>query len=151
MLQSATLKQPPRAPNVGPEAPAPKAPERDTFDRVVGLMDLGALFIAGIVFVVAGLPLIGFAAAAGGWILQRLVGAFLQHKANNSDDPRVVIGATAGGAIVRGWIVAGAILAVGVSNEQAGVAAAVTIILVFTVHFTSRLMVRPGGSGRPCH
>ena len=45
--------------------------------------------------------------------------------------------------IARGWIVAGSIFVVGLSEREAGLAAAVLSITLFTFYFTGQMIGRP--------
>ena len=112
-------------------------------------VDLAALVAALPVFLIAGLPLPGYFAAAAAWIVQRGIQVAVQRRASASDDPRTVVGLAAGSMILRSWIVAGAVFAVGIagSNED-GLAAAVLAISLFTVYFAAQLMLRPLDGGR---
>lgn len=95
------------------------------------------------VFLAAGLPIGGWFAGAGAWILQRVIRDYVARRAARSDDPRTLVGLLAGSMIARGWIVAGIIVAVGASDSHAGLAAAVLFLAVFTVYFTTNLILRP--------
>ena len=75
--------------------------------RVLRYLDLVVLALALPIFVAAGLPLLGWAGAAGGWLLQRVIQYFIEKRARESDDPRTVAGLLTGSMIARGWIVAG--------------------------------------------
>jgi len=111
---------------------------------VVRLLDLVVLALALPVFVLAGLPLAGYAAAAGAWLVQRAIQVTLERRAKASDDPRTVVGLTAGRMIGRGWLVALTIFGVGVAvDREAGLSAAVLVIVLFTVYFTVSMIVRP--------
>jgi hypothetical protein len=111
---------------------------------VVRLLDLVVLALALPVFVLAGLPLAGYAAAAGAWLVQRAIQVTLERRAKASDDPRTVVGLTAGSMIGRGWLVALTIFGVGVAvDREAGLSAAVLVIVLFTVYFTVSMIVRP--------
>lgn len=111
--------------------------------RVIHNLDLAVLALALAVFVLAGLPLLGYAVAALAWLAQRWIGATLQRRADAAEDPRAVIGLLAGGSMGRAWLTALSILAVGlVAGEQAGLAAALLIVVLFTTYFTSRLILR---------
>jgi hypothetical protein len=111
---------------------------------VVRLLDLVVLALAFPVFVLAGLPLAGYAAAAGAWLVQRAIQVTLERRAKASDDPRTVVGLTAGSMIGRGWLVALTIFGVGVAvDREAGLSAAVLVIVLFTVYFTVSMIVRP--------
>jgi hypothetical protein len=65
-------------------------------------------------------------------------------RAEASDDPRTRVGLLAGSMILRGWIVAGIIIAVGLADDKnAGLAAAVLFLAVFTLQFTMTMAMRP--------
>ena len=111
---------------------------------VVRLLDLVVLALALPIFVLAGLPLAGYAAAAGAWLVQRAIQVTLERRARASDDPRTVVGLTAGSMIGRGWLVALTIFGVGVAvDREAGLSAAVLVIVLFTVYFTVTMILRP--------
>jgi hypothetical protein len=111
---------------------------------VVRLLDLVLLALALPVFVLAGLPLAGYAAAAGAWLVQRAIQVTLERRAKASDDPRTIVGLTAGSMIGRGWLVALTIFGVGVAvDRESGLSAAVLVIALFTVYFTVSIIVRP--------
>jgi hypothetical protein len=106
-------------------------------------LDLFVLALALPIFIAADLPLLGWTGAAAGWIIQRLVNAALIKRARESDDPRTVAGLMTGSMIARGWIVAGSIFIVGLSEREAGLAAAILAITLFTFYFTGQLITRP--------
>jgi hypothetical protein len=110
---------------------------------VLRQLDLLVLALALAVFAAAGLPLTGYAAGAGAWLVQKGIQALLARRAGASHDPRTVVGLTVGGMIARGWLVALAIFGVGVGDNAAGLAAAVLVIVVFTVYFTTGMLLRP--------
>jgi hypothetical protein len=107
--------------------------------------DLVVLALALPLFVAADLPLLGYAAGAGAWLLQRGIQVLLERRASESHDPRIVAGLTAGGMIGRGWLVALLIFGVGLAadDDAVGLSAAVLFIAVFTVYFTMKLIFRP--------
>jgi len=118
--------------------------------RVLRNIDVPVLALALIIFVVAGLPLLGWVTGAGAWAIQRLVNEYATRKANQAEDPRTKVGILAGSMIGRGWLVAGIIIAVGLGNNEAGLSAAVLFLAVFTVQFTMTLAMRPYETkGRP--
>jgi hypothetical protein len=106
-------------------------------------LDLVLLATALPLFVAAGLPMLGYAAGAAAWLVQRGVQALLNRRAAASRDPRVVVGLTAGSMIGRGWLVALTIFAAGLKDEDAGLAAAVLVIVLFTAYFTVSMIMRP--------
>ncbi len=106
-------------------------------------LDIVILVLALPVFLVAGLPMLGYAAAAVAWIVQRAIQIVLYRKARASDDPRTVVGIAAGSMIGRGWLVALTIFAAGMVDNEAGLAAAVLVIVLFTAYFTVSMIMRP--------
>src|SRR5918912_2296890 len=106
-------------------------------------LDLVMLAVALPVFVVAGLPLLGYAAAAAAWLAQRAIQVAVNRKAARTDDPRTVVGLLAGSMIGRGWLVALTIFAAGLADEEAGLAAPVLVIVLFTAYFTVSMIMRP--------
>ncbi len=113
----------------------------------VRYLDLILLAIALPVFVVAGLPLLGYAAAAAAWLAQRALQHVLNARAVASDDPRTVAGLLTASMIGRGWLMALSIFGVGMYEREAGLAAAVLAIALFTTYFTAQIFVRPFEQG----
>ena len=111
--------------------------------RMLRFLDLALLALALPIFVAAGLPLLGWVGAAVGWLVQRGVQALIEKRARASADPRTVAGLLTGSMIARGWIVAGSIFVVGLSEREAGLAAAILSITLFTFYFTSQMLTRP--------
>jgi len=106
-------------------------------------LDIVLLVIALPVFILGGLPMLGYAAGAGVWLVQRGLQIFLTRKAVEADDPRTTVGIAAGSMIGRGWLVALTIFAAGLKDEDAGLAAAVLVIVLFTAYFTVSMILRP--------
>ena len=48
--------------------------------------------------------------------------------------------------ILRGWLVAGTIFVVGLSEREAGLAAAILSITLFTFYFSGQMIARPFGT-----
>jgi hypothetical protein len=111
--------------------------------RVLRYLDLVVLLLALPVFIAAGLPMLGWAGAAFGWTLQRVIQHAIEKRARASDDPRTVAGLLTGSMIARGWIVAGSIFVVGLSEREAGLSAAILSITLFTFYFTSQMITKP--------
>lgn len=106
-------------------------------------LDLVLLALALPLFLLADLPLLGWGAGAVAWLAQKGVQLALARKATASDDPRVVVGVTVGGTIARGWLIAIVIFAAGSSQNSAGLAAAVLVVVLFTTYFTVGMFTRP--------
>ena len=54
-----------------------------------------------------------------------------------------IVSLLTGSMIARGWIVAGSIFVVGLSDREAGLSAAILSITLFTFYFTGQLIGRP--------
>jgi hypothetical protein len=106
-------------------------------------LDLVLLAASLPVFLVTGLPMLGWAVAAGAWLTQRAIQVWLLRKARTSADARGLVGWTAASMLGRGWLVAGAILAVGIAHNRAGLAAAVLVLILFTGYFMVGMIMRP--------
>ena len=111
--------------------------------RVLRYLDLAGLVVALPVFLLADLPMLGYAVAAGAWITQRVARELILRRAAAASDVRTTVGLTAASMIVRGWLVALAIFAVGLSDSDAGLAAAVLFLLLFTLAFSMQAILRP--------
>jgi hypothetical protein len=114
-------------------------------------LDLALLAVALPVFIAAGLPMTGYLVVAGTWIViygvevgaDRAIAAAAARK-----DRRAAMGWLGATGLARAWIVALAVLIVGlVAGKDAGLAAAVLSLILFTVHFGSRLLTRLLASG----
>jgi hypothetical protein len=105
--------------------------------------DLGLLALALPIFLAAGLPLLGWGAAAFAWIAQRLIRAALEGRARASKDPRTVATLMAASMIGRAWLIALTIFGAGLVERKAGLSAAVLVIALFTLYFTVNLVLRP--------
>lgn len=123
-------------------APAPGEPYPWAV-RLVRRFDLALLALALPVFLLAGLPLLGWLAAALAWLCQRAIRHAFDRRAAASDDPRAVAGLVAGSMLLRGWLMALTILGVGLSDREAGLSGALLLILLFTAFFSTQLALRP--------
>jgi len=110
---------------------------------LIRYFDLVLLVVALPVFLIGGLPMLGYAAGAGAWLVQRALQIYLNRQAVAADDPRTTVGIAAGSMIGRGWLVALTIFAAGLKDEDAGLAAAVLVIVLFTAYFTVSMIMRP--------
>ncbi|MBX5469155.1 MAG: hypothetical protein IRZ21_04565 [Thermoleophilaceae bacterium] len=111
--------------------------------RILRNLDLIVLALALAVFVAAGLPLAGWAAGAAVWVAQRAVKELMERKALASSEARTTVGLVAGSMILRGWLVALTIFGVGLADKDSGLAAAVLFLAVFTVQFSTSIILRP--------
>jgi hypothetical protein len=105
--------------------------------------DIVLLILALPVFLIGGLPMLGYVAGGGIWLVQRAIQIYANRKAVEADDPRTTVGIAAGSMIGRAWLVALTIFAAGLNDEDAGLAAAVLVIVLFTAYFTVSMIMRP--------
>ena len=103
--------------------------------------DLGLLALALPVFVLADLPMLGYAVAAAAWIAQHAILAFADSRAAAAlrrGDRRLAMGVMGAAILGRLWLVTGAILLVGLLAERSdGLAAAVLSVILVTAHLAS--------------
>jgi hypothetical protein len=110
---------------------------------ILRYLDLLLVALALPIFLAADLPLAGWAAGGGAWVVQRGVQEYVERRAEASRDARTVVGLLAGSMIARGWFVAIVVFLVGLDDRSAGLAAAVLVIVLFTVYFAVRMILRP--------
>lgn len=112
-------------------------------------LDLIALALALPVFLLAGLPLTGYAACAGAWLAQRgiqLAAERAMAARLGSGDRRGALGILAGATLGRVWLVALAILLVGkLAEREDGLAAAVLAMVLVTIYLIGEAISRIGG------
>lgn len=112
--------------------------------NVLRYLDLVLLAVALPVFLLAGLPMLGYAAAAVAWLIQRGIQIVSDRKARATEDPRQVAGVLAGSMLVRGWLTALIVFGVGMAGEREdGLAAAVLVISLFTAYLSGTMISRP--------
>ena len=107
-------------------------------------LDLVLLALALPIFLIAGLPVLGWLTAAVIWLLWRGIGSYGEKRAAAAEDARTMAGITAGSMIGRGWMMGLILLGAGLAaGEDVGLSAAVLALALFTVHFTFKLTLRP--------
>ena len=104
------------------------------------------LLAAGLpVFLAAGLPMLGYAVLAGVWLAQAVVEYIFEVRANRAlgeGNRQAAMGWTAVTTLTRVWVVALAVLLVGLQDREAGLAAAVFALVLFTIHLGARVLTR---------
>ena len=99
-------------------------------------VDLLVLAAAAVVFVLAGFPLLGYAAAAVAWLLQRGVQVLAQRRSNEAlkaGNRQRAMGIIAATTLGRVWLMATIVLVVGIAQNDAGLASAVLLAALFTI------------------
>ena len=104
--------------------------------------DLLLLAIALPVFILTGLPLLGWAGAAVGWSGQRSIQALIEAKASRTEDTKGFFQLMAGSIIGRSWFLVISIMTVGLIQQEAGLAAAVLSAILFTTYLVITLITR---------
>jgi hypothetical protein len=109
-------------------------------------LDLGLLAVALPVFIAADLPIAGYVVVALVWIAQHGIELWAERAAARAierGDRRSAMGWVGATTLARVWIIALAVLLVGlIDSKDAGLAAAVLAAILFTVHFGARLLAR---------
>lgn len=118
-------------------------------------VDLLVLAAALAVFAIGGLPLLGYAAAAAAWLVQRGVQVLVGRRvgaelaAGNRQGAMAAVGVSTLGRV---WLMVTAALLAGIADREAGLAAAVLLVVLFTVSFAAQGLAqvfssRPAGQG----
>ena len=104
-------------------------------------VDLVVIAASLAVFVIGGLPMLGFAAGAGVWLVQRGIQIFAERLANkelaNGNRQRAM--ATVGvSTLGRVGLMAAAVLVAGIVEREAGLTSAILVLVLFTVSFAAQ-------------
>jgi hypothetical protein len=104
-------------------------------------VDLLALLVALAVFLLGGFPLLGFAVAAAVWLLQRGIQVLAQRRMKQelaAGNRQKAMGFVAGSTLGRVWLMATAVLLVGIAERESGLAAALLLLALFTISFAAQ-------------
>jgi hypothetical protein len=115
-------------------------------------LDVILVVLAAPFVILTGLPVLGYAVGAAGWILNRVIGVLVERRASAEQDVRRAVGLNLGALIARSWLVGLTILAVGLAGEREdGLMAAVLMLAAFTLYFVTSLLLRSleGKASRP--
>ena len=117
-------------------------------------VDLFALAAALAVFLIGGLPLLGYAVGAAVWLAQRGIQLVASRRAAAElagGNRQRAMGVLAATTLGRVWLMATAVLIVGLAEREAGLASAVLVAVLFTISFAaqglSHLFGEPEGQG----
>jgi hypothetical protein len=109
-------------------------------------LDLIVLAVALPIFIFAGFPLLGYAAAAGAWLVSRAIQAAAERHAANAlveHNRRSALGGLAAALLGRLWLVTLTILLVGTLGEREdGLAAAVLCAVLVTAYLVTRALTQ---------
>ncbi len=104
-------------------------------------VDLLALAAALAVFAIGGLPLLGYAVAAAAWLAQRGIQVLAQRRSNEAlanGNRQRAMGLIAAATLGRVWLMATAVLLVGLAEREAGLSAALLLLALFTLSFAAQ-------------
>jgi len=104
-------------------------------------VDLIALLAALAVFLLGDLPMLGFAVAAAVWLLQRGIQMLAQRRMKQelaAGNRQKAMGFVAGSTLGRVWLMATAVLLVGIAERESGLAAAILLLALFTISFAAQ-------------
>jgi hypothetical protein len=110
---------------------------------VLRYLDLALLALALPAFLIAGWPLGGWAAAGSAWLISRWIQVYATKKAVETGDRRAAMGVMAGTLVGRIWLMGLAVLAAGLVEREAGLAAGLLAAGLFTTYFVTLLIVKP--------
>jgi hypothetical protein len=104
-------------------------------------VDLVVLAAALAVFLLGGLPMLGFAAGAAAWLAQRGIQAIAGRRAaaelaaGRRQRAMAIVASTTLGRV---WLMALAVLLTGLAEREAGLASAVLLAALFTISFAAQ-------------
>lgn len=103
-------------------------------------VDLLALAAALAVFAIGGLPLLGYAVGAAAWLAQRGIQVLAGRRAAAAlarGNRQRAMGTVAATTLGRVWLMATTVLVVGLAERRAGLAAALLLLVLFTISFAA--------------
>ncbi|HSS43603.1 MAG TPA: hypothetical protein VLK37_13760 [Solirubrobacterales bacterium] len=104
-------------------------------------VDLIALLVALAVFLLGDLPLLGFAVAAAAWLTQRGIQMLAQRRMKQelaAGNRQKAMGIVAATTLGRVWLMATAVLLVGIAERESGLAAAILLLALFTLSIAAQ-------------
>lgn len=117
-------------------------------------LDLLVLVAALPAFIAIGAPIAGYLAAGAAWVIGRIgveMAARRRSRALREGNRNAALGVTAFATMGRVWLLAGAILLVGLLAErEAGLAAAVLALILVTIHLGAQFadhLLHPDAEG----
>ena len=113
---------------------------------LIRFLDLAVLALALPVFIAADLPLLGWGAVAAFWVVQRFAHDMLGRRAGQAD-PRRATMLLAVSMMVRVWLLALVIFAVGSADRDAGLSAAVLSVILVTAYLVGLMTSGPAFPG----
>jgi len=103
-------------------------------------VDLLVLAAALAVFLIGGFPMLGYAVGAAAWLAQRGIQMLAGRRASRelaAGNRQKAMGTIAATTLGRVWLMATAVLLVGLADREAGLSAAILVLVLFTVSFAA--------------
>jgi uncharacterized membrane protein YkgB len=104
-------------------------------------VDLLVLVASLAVFLLGGLPMLGFATGAGIWLVQRGIQVLAERHANvelAAGNRQRAMATVAVSTLGRVGLMATAVLLAGIAEREAGLASAILVLVLFTVSFAAQ-------------
>lgn len=104
-------------------------------------VDLLVLAAGLAVFLLGGLPMLGFAAGAGVWLVQRGIQVLAERRANRelaAGNRQRAMATVAVSTLGRVGLMATAVLLAGIVEREAGLTSALLVLVLFTVSFAAQ-------------
>jgi hypothetical protein len=104
-------------------------------------VDLVVLAASLAVFLLGGLPMLGFAAGAGAWLAQRGIQALAARRASRelaAGNRQRAMATIATTTLGRVWLMATVVLLAGLVEREAGLSSAVLVAVLFTVSLAAQ-------------
>lgn len=104
-------------------------------------VDLLVLAAALAVFLLGGLPMLGYAVGAAAWLAQRGIQTIANRRANAelaAGNRQKAMGIVAATTLGRVWLMSTVVLLVGLADREAGLSSAVLVLVLFTVSFAAQ-------------
>lgn len=104
-------------------------------------VDLLVLAAALAVFLLGGLPMLGYAVGAAAWLAQRGIQTLAGRRANAelaAGNRQKAMGIVAATTLGRVWLMATVVLLAGLADREAGLSSAVLVLVLFTVSFAAQ-------------
>jgi hypothetical protein len=104
-------------------------------------VDLVVLAASLAVFLLGGLPMLGFATGAAAWLSQRGIQALAARRARAemaAGRRQRAMGVVAATTLGRVWLMATAVLVAGLVEREAGLSSAILLAVLFTISFAAQ-------------
>ena len=116
---------------------------RGRLGQIARYADLVLLAVALPVFLIAGLPIVGYLAVAAGWLAQRAVQYWAATRVAQATERTTALRVIAITFMARLWLVTISILLVGIlAEDEAGLSAAILAAALVTANFAGEALTR---------